>query len=377
MKTFRTPFPTTGYQGPDYFCDREDELSTLIKNIKGGNSTTLIALRRLGKTALIRHLFHHLQSGYITIYLDILPTESLGELLNQFTTSVAASLPENSALGKKIWKFIRSLRPVISYDALQGTPVISISSSPDQSKQSISDLFTILENQDKPIVISIDEFQQILSYPEKKTDAWLRSIIQKLNNVTFIFAGSQQHLMQELFANPERPFYRSTQFLKIGKLPHHTYRDFIIQKFLEHGKVISNKVADEVLQWADNHTYYVQLLCNRTFVASGKKIKSGLWKEEASRILKEQEFIFFRYREMLTRPQWNLLKALAGDGIVYQPTAAGFISRHELGNPATVLRSLKSLQKMELVHRETDAGGKSYFGIYDILFRRWIDKKTS
>ncbi len=376
MKTLRTPFPTTGYNGPEYFCDREEELATLIRNIEGGNSTTLIALRRLGKTALIRHLFHHLQSSYIRIYLDILPTESLGELLNQFTTSVAASLPEKSPLGKRIWAYIRSLRPVITYDALQGTPIISISSSPDQSKQSIGELFSILENQSKPIVIAIDEFQQILSYPEQKTDAWLRSIIQRLNNVNFIFAGSQQHLMQELFANPERPFYRSTQFLKIGKLPHNTYREFIIEKFSDHGKTLPSEIADEMLQWADNHTYYVQLLCNRTFIATVKKVDTGTWKEEATRILKEQEFIFFNYREMLTKPQWNLLKALAREGMVYQPTAAAFIAEHTLGNPATVLRSLKSLQKMELVHRETDGEGNSYYGIYDILFRRWIDKKT-
>ena len=376
MKTLRTPFPTTGYIGPAYFCDREDELATLIKNIEGGNSTSLIALRRLGKTALIRHLFHHLKSDYIPIYMDILPTESLGELLNQFTTSVAASLPEKSALGRKIWNFIRSLRPVISYDALQGTPLISISASPDQSKQSISELFAILENQSKPIVIAIDEFQQILSYPEKKIDAWLRSIIQKLNNVNFIFAGSQQHLMQELFANPERPFYRSTQLLKIGKLPHATYREFIIDKFTGHGKTLSEETANEMLHWADNHTYYVQLLCNRTFIATGKTISTETWKEEATQILKEQEFIFYSYRAMLTKPQWNLLKALAREGIVYQPTAATFIYRHTLGNPATVLRSLKSLQKMELAHRETDGKGNSYYGINDILFRRWLDKQT-
>lgn len=376
MKAFRTPFPTTGYHGPEYFCDREEELATLMRNLEGGNSTTLIALRRLGKTALIRHLFHHLQTNYITIYLDILPTESLGELLNQFTTSVATSLPEKSTLGKRIWTFIRSLRPVITYDALQGTPLISISSSPDQSKQSIGELFNILENQSKPVVIAVDEFQQILSYPEQQTDAWLRSIIQRLNNVSFIFAGSQQHLMQELFANPERPFYRSTQFLKIGKLAHTTYREFIMKKFAKNGKTLSEKTADEMLRWGDNHTYYVQLLCNRTFISSGNKIQSETWKEEASRILKEQEFIFYSYREMLTKPQWNLLKALAAEGMVYQPTSAAFIADHTLGNPATVLRSLKSLQKMELVHRETDGEGNSYYGIYDILFRRWIDKKT-
>jgi len=72
MKKPRTPFPTTGYAGPEYFCDREAELSSLINNMNGGNSTTLIALRRMGKTALIRHLFHYLDSEINKIYLDTL-----------------------------------------------------------------------------------------------------------------------------------------------------------------------------------------------------------------------------------------------------------------------------------------------------------------
>lgn len=372
MKQPGTPFPTTAYFGPEYFCDREEELASLKRNLKGGNSTTLVALRRLGKTALIKHLFHHLGSRYTQIYLDILPTESLGDLLNQFTSSIAEAIPENSSAGKKIWTFIRSLRPTVTYDALQGTPVFSINATQDQSRQSIQDLLVLLENQAKPTVIAIDEFQQILSYPEQQTDAWLRSIIQKLTNVTFIFAGSQQHLMQELFANPQRPFFRSTQFLKIDKLAHGAYQEFIIRKFSEKRKSITPELVDEMLNWADHHTYYVQLLCNRTFLASGKRVDSECWKEEARRILKEQEFVFFGYREMLTVPQWSLLKALAKDGHVPHPTSADFISRHALGNPATVLRSLKSLQKMELVYRETDTEGQSYYGIYDVLFRRWI-----
>jgi uncharacterized protein len=372
MKKPATPFPTTGYFGPAYFCDREDELASLKRNLEGGNSTTLVALRRMGKTALIRHFFYHLGAGYTKIYLDILPTESLGDLLNQFTSSIAESIPETSKPGKKIWNFIRSLRPTVTYDALQGTPVFSINATQDQSRQSIQDLLQLLENQPLPTVIAIDEFQQILHYPEEHTDAWLRSVIQKLTNVTFVFAGSQQHLMQDLFANPRRPFFRSTQFLKIDKLPHEAYQTFIIQKFTEHKKVIMPELVDAMLLWADHHTYYVQLLCNRTFLAAGKKIDSACWKGEANRILKEQEFVFFRYREMLTGPQWSLLKALAKDGVVPHPTSADFISRHSLGNPATVLRSLKSLQKMELVFRETDGEGQSYYGIYDVLFRRWI-----
>ncbi len=346
----------------------------MIRNVKGGNSTTLIALRRLGKTALIKHLFHHLRSNHLTIYLDILATESINELLNQFSAAILSQLSEQSTPGKKAWTFIRSLRPVISYDGLQGIPVVTVRSSPEESRKSIHELFSILESHSRPVVIAIDEFQQILEYPEGQTDAWLRSVVQDLKNVCFIFSGSQQHLMNELFMNPSRPFFRSTQFIKIGKIPSSPYNEFIESKFREKSRSIAPGTVQEMLDWADHYTYYVQLLCNRTFISSGKRIDPDHWKLEASRILKEQEFVFFGYRDMLTKPQWNLLKAVARDGVVKQPTSADFISRHRLGNPATVLRSLKSLQKMELIYRESDEAGIPFYGIYDVLFRRWMDR---
>ena len=372
MKKPQTPFPTTGYFGPAYFCDREEELDRMSRNIRGGNSTTLIALRRLGKTALIRHLFHHLRTKYITIYMDILPTESLSDMLNQLSMAIVSHYSDRSNLGKKVWKMIRSLRPVISYDALSGAPLISIKTTPDESRKSIAELFQILEEQAKPVVIAIDEFQQI---PEKQTDSWLRSMVQQLKNVSFIFSGSQQHLMTDLFTNPERPFFRSTQFLKIGKLQEKIYRDFILKKFRQHSRSISEEIVSEMLKWTDSHTYYVQLLCNRVFLSAGKQVTSDSWKEEAAGILKEQEFVFFGYREMLTKPQWKLLKAIAMSGRVYHPTSSEFTSSYFLGSSATVLRSLHSLLKKELIYKENDKDGNVFYAVYDILFSRWISKR--
>jgi hypothetical protein len=319
------------------------------------------------------HLFHQLGPRKHSLYIDILPTESLNDLLNHFISASSAIFPETTSPGKKIWKFIRSLRPAMSYDILNGAPIFSIRSNPEESKRSIEELFSILESQSKQVIVAIDEFQQILNYPEKQTDAWLRSVIQKLSNVCFIFSGSQQHLMQELFSDPGKPFFRSTQFMKIGKINQEAYAAFIQQKFGDSRKSISEETVAQILHWTDCHTYYVQLLCNRIFLGSGKRIGESTWKEEAGKLLREQEFVFYGYREMLTSPQWKLLRAIARKGLVYQPTSADFISRNSLGNPATVLRSLKSLQNKEMVHHEIDSAGNGAYAIYDVLFRRWVE----
>jgi AAA+ ATPase superfamily predicted ATPase len=173
------PFLTTTYNGKQYFCDREKETDSLIKKLFNGNSITLISQRRIGKTGLIHHVLNQLPKKYTGIYLDILETDNLNQLFNQLATSIIKVIPEKSGVGKVLWKFIKSLRPVISFDSLSGTPQFSFDMKQTEIESNIQNIFQLLDNQDFKTVIAIDEFQQILKYPEKNTDAWLRSRIQQ------------------------------------------------------------------------------------------------------------------------------------------------------------------------------------------------------
>lgn len=373
MKIPVNPFPTSGYYGPVYFCDRLAETQTLLTNLKGGQSTLLTAIRRMGKTALIKHVLQLLPTGWQPVYIDILHTENETDFLNALASGILNSIPEKSALGRKMWEFIKSMRPVIGFDPLSGLPQVSFNISDLKPEKDVCSILEYISQQRQPMVIAIDEFQQIAHYPEKNTDAWLRGIIQNLSNVFFIFSGSHQHIITDLFSNPAKPFYRSAQYLKIDKIPPEAYAEFIIKKFRKGKKSIPDEVVQGMLQWANVHTFYVQLLCNRVFLSNATVINTRVWQEEAFKILKEQETFFYQYREMLTNPQWRLLKAIAMADKVYAPTSAEFIARYNLGSPSTVLRSLETLIKNELVFKEREPSGDPYYGVYDVLFQRWIE----
>ena len=79
MKKPVNPFITAGYYGARYFCDRENETKSLLQNTTNGLSTTLVAIRRIGKTGLIKHVLGKLPSDYTSVYIDILPTEKRSE----------------------------------------------------------------------------------------------------------------------------------------------------------------------------------------------------------------------------------------------------------------------------------------------------------
>lgn len=372
MNTIVNPFPTTAYIGSEYFCDRTIETERLIRDLKNGQSVTLTSIRKIGKTGLIRHVFTQSQRIFKGIYVDILGTENLNGFFNVLATAAINSVPETSVPGKKLWALIRGLRPVFSIDQMTGTPQISVEFKPHETPRNIESILRFLDSQPQRIVIAIDEFQQILHYPEKTTDAWLRSIIQTLTNVAFIFSGSQQHLMMDLFSNPSRPFFRSTGFMKIGKLNMEEYRAFIIKHFQNHDRRITEPVAEEMILWAQCHTYYVQLICNRVFASGAIEISREIFMEEAFKLLKEQELVFINYRDLLTNQQWQLLKAIAAAEIVFTPTSKDFIRKFHLGSPATVLRSLKSLTGSELIYSDYTPEGKPFYGVYDILFQRWV-----
>ena len=143
----QNPFPVSAYQGPDYFCDREQETIKLVSNITAGMSSVLISVRRIGKTALLQHVLTRLPDSYKGIYVDILETENMHHFLNHLGTALLLVESEETGMGRKIWNFIKSLRPVISFETLTGAPQASFDFKPQQTEQSIDSILYFLDNQ--------------------------------------------------------------------------------------------------------------------------------------------------------------------------------------------------------------------------------------
>jgi hypothetical protein len=369
------PFALNSYFGVEYFCDRENEIKTLMRNIRNRNSTTLISRRRMGKTLLIQHLFNVLPPKHIGISLDIFSTNSRKEFLDNLSTAIIRNVPEESSIGKKIWKFIRSLQPNISFDPFTGSPQVNINVSPHENDRYIESIFDFLEQQSHRIVIAIDEFQQILTYKEEHTDVWMRTFIQKLNNVVFIFSGSQTHLMTQLFTDPTRAFYRSTKFIHLEKIDSEIYSKFIVKHFRKAKCRIPKAIVNDILDWTYGHTYYVQALCSAIYDNREKEITEDIVKKSKLEILTDEDFLFMKLRGLLSPQQWKLLIAVAKEAKLIKPTSAEFISKYELGSSAVVLRSLNALINKDLVYYSLTEDSIKYYAVGDVFFERWAQWK--
>lgn len=376
MTEIKNPFPVSGYYGASLFCDREEETKRLTTNIKNGINTTLLSIRRMGKTGLIWHAFETLKKDkkIRCIYIDIYATQSLKDFSNQVAAGILKAFPERNNLGKKFMAFLKGFRPVISFDGLTGEPEVSFDfSTPKQNEQSISGLFSFLEAQDVKIVIAIDEFQQVALYPEKNTEALLRTIIQPLKNVQFIFSGSNKHMLSDIFTNSKRPFFSSTQALHLTSIPESIYTTFIAELLKKNKRKIHADALAFIAQWTRLHTYYTQVICNKIYSTEIKDITLAVVQHECGELLNEQATVFLQYRNLLTTVQWNLLKAIAKADKVYQPSAKNFIAKNDIGTPANVQRALEALMNKEMIYRERDDKG-NYYRVYDCFLSRWLEK---
>lgn len=370
------PFLINNYMSPEYFCDRKAETQTLINNISNKSNVAFFAQRRIGKTALIKHVFYLLQKKkHTTIYIDIYSTQSLKDLTNLLANNIYKAFPENKGIGKRFWDAIKLLRPIISVDETTGNPQLSLDiTQAKQIESTIPQLLNFLDNQNKTTIIAIDEFQQILNYPEKNVEAILRTCIQQLKNVSFIFCGSNQNMMHYIFNSAKRPFYASTTSINLKKIDKSLYAEFIKLLFEKHKFKIISEDIELILDLTDCHTYYTQRLCHEIFTKGTKKINNSVIIQTMNEIITDNEAVYFQYRNLITNSQWNLLKAIAIEKKLEQPYAQKFIFKYNLGNSANVKRVIESLIEKEMIYYNISME-KPYFEVSDKFLMYWLQHK--
>ena len=293
------------------------------------------------------------------------------------STAIYNVFPIQKSIGLKFWEHIKLLRPVVRVNALSGEPELSLDiSKPEQIEKTIPQLFSFLTRQNKKVIIAIDEFQQILSYPEKNVEAILRTTIQGLTSVSFVFLGSDGKLMAEIFNSAKRPFYASTKYLTLGKISINDYRDFIEKLFIKHNISIDDGVSDLILELTKQHTFYTQQLCHELFAEKPAHIDEQTVLQTLYRILQQNEAVYFQYRNLLTKSQWDVLKAVAIEEEVAKPYRADFIKKHKLSSSASVRRSLEALSGKSIVYYNVSEA-EPFYEVQDKFLMRWLQNNLS
>ncbi|MDE6393837.1 MAG: ATPase [Duncaniella sp.] len=356
-----------------YFCDRKEESARLIREITNGNNLVLVSPRRMGKTGLIQHCFDEPQisKNFETFYLDILQTSSLKEftyLLGREIFNRLASYGDRTL--RQFASMLRSIAGSFGFDALSGMPTFNLHMGDISNPVlTLEEIFNYLRDSKTPTIIAIDEFQQISTYKEKNVEAILRSNIQQLPSTNFIFAGSERHMLQQMFSDSARPFYGSASFLELNAIREETYSGFAIELFNERNRTISENEVKNVYDTFSGNTFYMQKALNIAFSLTPEGDYCG--QETIHYALNEMIASYDTiYREMLSplnESQKQLLLAIAQENRCEGITSADFIKSHALKSASAVQAAATRLMSTGLLIRKANV-----YSLQDPLLRIWL-----
>lgn len=347
------PFPTQGYAGAAYFCDRVKETEMLTRYLTNSNHVLLISPRRIGKTGLIEHCFHQpmIAEKYITIVVDIYSTKNLQDFVFVLGNKVMQAV---KPLGRKVWEnllsALMSIKSSISFD-MTGTPEWSLGLGDIKNPSvTLDEIFQFLENAPRPCLVAIDEFQQIAKYPEKNVEAILRTYIQKMHNACFVFAGSQRHLMGEMFMSPSRPFYMSTSPLELAPIDMDIYYEFAEHHFKAGDKHITREAFELIYKQFEGITWYVQFVLNLSYglISRGMECDEGLVSDAIRQTTRTFSTVFENMLYQLPFKQKEVLIAIAREGKAENVTAKTFLRKYAL-TASSVQAAVKGLLEKDFI----------------------------
>lgn len=364
------PFLTVGYAGPEYFCDRKDETAQLIAHLDNDRNTTLLSPRRYGKTGLIRHVLNLIgkRKGVKTVYVDLYPTRCLADFARALAVAVASSVetPVEKAI-KSIASFARGFRPTMTLDELSGRPKFSFDITASNAQASIESILDYLQGRKGWTVVAIDEFQQIAEYPEKGVEALLRSKIQFMHNVGFVFSGSKLHMMAEMFHSPKRPFFNSTASMSLDVIDKKAYFRFAASFFRKAGRVLPEETFDFAYDRFGGVTWYVQSVMKELYAAGIARPTVQDVLAAIGHLIEENAPNYGFILSKCSSGAVELLRAVAAEHVVSEPMSAEFGRKYGLRAASSVRFALDSLLKDELLYRRDDG-----YVVYDLLFAEWL-----
>ena len=364
------PFLLKGYLDKDHFCDRDEETEKIITAVRNRQDLTIHAYRRIGKSALLKHVEAQVDKEFYFIYADIWGTSSVSDFLREISNGIIQStIFSKRGIGKRLQEFIKSIGTSFTI-GLDGRPSIDVIYN-DQASifKSLQELITFLNNQDKPVVLAIDEFQEIKKYDSVNIpiEATLRKLTQDSQNIRFIYSGSEYHLINEIFNTYNRPFYQSTRMMQLGVIPKMKYQEFILAHFKKARKPIEAILVGQILDFAYVHTYYVQAIFNYLFGLA--KVPSN-W-NEFERVyhpfIEEKGVFYAELPDRITTQQFVVTKAFAKAGVVKSPTGAEFLRLANFTNSSSMRRAVKALEEKQIIIKDGE-----FFRIYDVFLGHYL-----
>lgn len=374
------PFALGGVVTGKRFAGRVREIERLQQIALGGQHVYLFAPRRYGKTSLLREALADAERAkrLVVVWCDCLPTtDERGfalRLAEQVT--LAARRGRISEWIKTAASLFKRLRPVVTVGPDGQTQVTldmaqSGAANPGNVEDAIAAVGRLRALRRLPVALVLDEFQQIAEWDENhQTEAVLRTAVQHFEGVSCIFAGSERHLIQQMFSDRARPLFKLAGPFPLTRLHREEIEPWLADRFGETRLTFDRTGMDRIIAVTAGHPWATQYLAHFVWeVAVGAKaeqVTEGVINESVRQAVEAGDTVYARDYASLTPSQRQALTAIAAEP-TDTPLAAAYLRRHALPSKSTVSQSLGSLLEKGYVEQE----GPVYI-TSDPLFAEWM-----
>ena len=349
-----------------FFTDREKETEEILSILGSENHLILTGPRRYGKTSLVRRACS--MTGRPVIYLDLQVITGKEDFAAQLLKRVYRMHPV-----EKLKKYLTSFRliPALILNPVTGEVDVRFHPEPSGfvSLEDVFDLLQKISTKKEKLVVVLDEFQEIKRiHPE--LDRNLRAIMQLQVNINYIFLGSRESLIREIFEKKKSPFYHFGYLMQLDKIPSEAFTGFLEQGF----RKMSNQyksISARILEQTRMHPYYTQQLA---FTVWEMLARSGYSEDivllAGEEIIRNHDNDFERLWNTLNRTDMKILIGMADCEL--SPLSEEFSRRYNSGPSSTVFSSLKRLTQSGILIRSVNG-----YNLDDPFFKQWIMLKRA
>ncbi|MCW5588343.1 MAG: ATP-binding protein [Legionellales bacterium] len=334
------------------FCNRSEEQNHLFENINRNRPTLIMSTRRYGKTSLVSQVVN--KNNCFFAKADFMSAIDIDDVERIITTAVGSLLVSLENGVKKALTLATNFFSDLNFNISLDRSGIKFEASrksvkPHRRIRGLLDRLRNLSKQyDKPLVLYFDEFQHLSEIiADDSMEAVIREIAQEPANISFIFSGSNRHLIQKMFDDKNRPFYKLCDKINLKRISKADYHKHIA-KIANVTKIknITTNVIDTILECTECHPYYVNLLCDRVWRQKdiNENIVLSTWDKYA---LEERSHVAIEI-ENLSQHQKKLLIVLARTGGTNSPRSDEFIAKCNMAG-STISQALNVLIRKDYV----------------------------
>lgn len=384
-------FPTDEPLKPGSLIGRSDDIAEITNRLKLGSNVILSAPRRTGKSTVCDAVTAELRNDHdcYAVAVDLFGldgSDQLADALIESTMSVRPALRKAiyaaRQAGKTIYESLgvtlgAKLLATGELDGLEISLLPALPSDPRKHLQYALELPERIAAADgKRLILYVDEFQAIQRIGDNQGSGGatvlkeqMRKAFQRSHNVSFLFAGSLEHMMRALLSDKSEPFFNFGGFHSLHPITRQEWRDGIVARLAQADLGITPVALDSIIDHGTGHPRATMLVAQHAYEAAVLSDADAITSDTAAlayeaALLSERP----RHEQMVERIQQISTKAVNRIALrIITTLAAGGAPYASARNPSEPTRALHALRDTGFIARVDEA-----WRLTDPLFAEYL-----